>query len=130
MAYLEPCVVFEYAEPFHIQNPGIFSIRDISKTLSRHAQAYSERCVSFKYWKSCHIQNLVIFTVLAYLVPEAYSESGLFRHIQAYSGIFINNSYNNITFLFQFNLTYFPTKFNKAYVFWLQWRQSLSTESI
>ena len=60
MAYLEPCVVSEYAEPFHIQNPGIFSIRAISKTLSRHAQAYSERCVSL------NIENHAIFRILSY----------------------------------------------------------------
>ena len=37
------------------------------------------------------------------------------RHIQAYSGIFDNDSYNNIDFLSSdFNLTYFSKKFKKA----------------
>ena len=35
---------------------------------------------------------------MAYLGPEAYSESFLYRHIQAYSGMFDLDSYNNISF--------------------------------
>ena len=57
---------------------------------------------------------------MAYLGPEAYSESCLNKHIQAYSGIFDSDSYNNINFLFfDFNLTYFSTEFKMT---WLQWR--------
>ena len=42
------------------------------------------------------------------LEPEAYSESCLYRHIQAYSGVFDDNSHNNINFLFfHFNFTLF-----------------------
>ena len=48
----------------------------------------------------CHIQNFAIFRRVAYLGPEAYSESYLFRHIQAYSDIFNDDSYNNINLLF------------------------------
>ena len=33
---------------------------------------------------------------LAYLGPEAYLESCLFSHIQLYSDMFNNDSYNNI----------------------------------
>ena len=35
---------------------------------------------------------------MAYLGPEAYSESCLNKHIQAYSGIFDSDSYNNSNF--------------------------------
>ena len=57
------------------------------------------------YWEHCHIQNYAIFRILAYLGPEAYSESCLYKYIQAYSGIFDNDSYNNTDFLFfHFNL--------------------------
>ena len=40
-----------------------------------------------------------MFRILAYLGAVAYSEFCLFRHIQAYSGIFNNNSSNSINFL-------------------------------
>ena len=118
VAYLEPCVTLAYSEPCHIQNPGIFSSQDIFRTLSRHFLAYSECCVTLTYWESCHIQNFAIFKILAYLGPKAYSESCLFRHHLTYSGIFNNDSLDNINFLFfHFNLTYFLTKFKKIYIF-------------
>ena len=50
----------------HIQNPAIFRIRDIFRTLSRHILAYSERSVTLAYWEPCHN-----FT---YFWPEVYSE--------------------------------------------------------
>ena len=78
-------VTFTYSEPCHIQNPGIFRTEDTFRTLSSHILAYSERCVTLAYWEPCHIQNLAIFRILAYLGTEAYSESCLHRHIQAYS---------------------------------------------
>ena len=74
VAYLEPCVTLAYSEPCHFQNPGIFRIQNILKTLSRH-MAYSERCVTLAYGEPCRIQNFAIFRFLAYLGPEAYSES-------------------------------------------------------
>ena len=80
---LEPCVTLVCSEPCHIQNPGLFRTQDIFRTPSRHILAYSELCVT-----------------LIYLGPELYSESCLFRHIQIYSDIFNNDSYNNIDFLF------------------------------
>ena len=43
-----------------------------------------------------HIENPVIFRILAYLRPEAFSESVY----QAHSGIFNNDSYDKIDFLF------------------------------
>ena len=46
----------------------------------------------------CHIQNFGHEDPM--LGPEAYSESCLFRHIQAYPRIFNNDIYNNINFLF------------------------------
>ena len=97
VSYVAPCVILTYSEPCPIQNPGIFRTQDIFRTLSRHILAYSERCVILAYWEPCHIQNFGIF-----LGPQAYSESCLFRHIQAYSGIFNNNSYKTLTFFFSF----------------------------
>ena len=49
--------------------------------------------------ENCHIKHFAILRILSYLGPVAFSESCLFRHIQAYSGIFNNDSYNNINFL-------------------------------
>ena len=40
VAYLEPCVTLACSESCHIQNPGIFRIQDIFRTLSRHIQAF------------------------------------------------------------------------------------------
>ena len=57
------------------------------------------------YSECCHIQNL------AHLGPKAYSESCFCRHIQAYLGIFNNDSYDNINFLF-FTLILHPFQQN------------------
>ena len=70
LAYLEPC---------HIRNPGIFRIQDVFRTLSRHFW-HIQNAV-----KCSHIEKLAIFWTLVYLGPEAYSESCLYTHIQAYS---------------------------------------------
>ena len=94
VAYLEPFVNLTYPEPRHIQNPGIFGTRDIFRALSKHFPAYSERCVTLANWERCRVQNFAIFRMLAYLRPEAYSESCLFWHTQAYLGILNNDSYN------------------------------------
>ena len=108
-------ITLAHSELCHIQNSGIIRTQDIFRTLSRHILVYSKHCVTLAYWEPCHIQNF------GNLGPEAYSESSLFRYIQAYSGIFNNDFYNNINFLFfHFNLKYFSTKFKD--VFWLQWR--------
>ena len=40
------------------------------------------------------------FRILPYSGPELYSESCLYRTIQEYSGIFIDDSDTNINFLF------------------------------
>ena len=103
-----------YSESWHIR------AQDKSTTLSRRIRAYLECCVMVASWEPCHIQNFVIFRILAYLRPQAYSESS-FRHIQVYSDIFNNDSYNSINSLFF--LTYFSTKLKKTYVFWIQWNQ-------
>ena len=100
VAYLEPCVTLTYSEPCHIQNPGIFRTQDIFRTLSRHILTYSKRCVTFAFWELCHIQKFAIFRILAYLGQEAYSESCLQRHIQAYWGIFNKDWCNKINFVF------------------------------
>ena len=121
VAYLEPCVTLAHSEPCHIQNSGKFRTQDIFRTLSKLILVYLERCVTLAYWKPYHTQSFAIFRSLTYLGPEAYSQSCLFRHIQAYSDIFNNDSYNNINFLFfHFNLTF---QRNLQNAFWLQWRQ-------
>ena len=96
--YLFNILALAYSEPCHIQNPGIFRVQDI--TLWRHIPVYSRGCVTLAYWEPYHIKTFGIFRSLAYLGPDAYSESFLFRHIQPYSGTFNNNSYNNINFFF------------------------------
>ena len=99
VAQKEDCVTPAYWKPCHIQNSGIFRTQDIFRTLSRHILEYTER-VTLAYWESYHIQNFTIFRNLAYLGPQAYSESCLFRLIQAYSGMLNNDSWNNINTLF------------------------------
>ena len=116
-----------YLEPFYIQNPGIFRAQDIFRTLSRHILAYLKHYVTLAYWEPCHIQNLAIFRNLAYLGPEAYSESCLYRHIQAYSDIY-----------FHFNFTCFSRKLKKnicfltamAYISMLDWVYWNKTRSL
>ena len=100
VAYVEPCVALAYAEPCHIQDFGTFIEPEIYSKLCQDILLYSPHCVMLAYWEPCHMQNFAIFRVLAYLGPEAYSESCLFRHIQPYSGIFNNDSYKNMSFLF------------------------------
>ena len=101
----------------HIQNSGIFRTQDIFSTLSRHILEYSEHCVcnarimrTLPHSELCHIQNL------AYLGPEAYSNSGLYRHIKAYSIIIVLIT---LTFFFYFNLHTFARNL-KRHVSWLQ----------
>ena len=98
-----------YSKFQHIQNP---------RYIQNCVKAYSEGCVMLACCEPYHIQNFAIFRILAHVGPEAYSESCLYKHIQAYSGIFSNDSYNNINFLFfyLFNLTYFSTKLKKTCV--------------
>ena len=110
VAYLEPCVTLVYSEPYHIQNPGIF----------RTYKIYSELCQGiFRTLCNARILRTMPFTglshirCLAYLGPKVYSESCFYRHIQAYSGIFDNDSYNNINFLFC-HICHFSTKFRKT----------------
>ena len=52
------------------------------------------------YWEFCHIYNFAKVRNLAYLGVKMYLESSLFRHIQAYLGIFNIDSHDNINFLF------------------------------
>ena len=96
----EPFISLANLETCHIQNPGIFRTKGIFSFLSRHILAYSECHVTLKYWESCHIQDFALFRILECWGPKAYSESCLYRHIQIYSDIFKNDSYNNIHFLF------------------------------
>ena len=46
--------------------------------------AYAERCVTLAYVEPCHIQKFAILRILAHVGPEVYSESCLYRNIQAY----------------------------------------------
>ena len=115
MVHWEPCVTLAYSETCHIQNPGIFITQDIFRTLSRYILVYSECCVTLAYWEPCYIQNFAIFRILAYLNPRHVQNPVYYRHIQAYSGIFNNGSYNNANFLFfHFDLSYFSRTFKKA----------------
>ena len=88
VAYLEPCVISTYSEPFHIQNPGIFRSQDMFRILSRHILLYSIGCVMLAFWKNCFIQNFAIFKISAlrnsrHIQNPVYL--GTFRHIQTYS---------------------------------------------
>ena len=78
VTYLEPYVTLACSEPCYIENPGICRTKDIFKTLLRHILAYSACYVMLAYCEH-------IFRILTYLGPEVYSESCLFRHLQAYS---------------------------------------------
>ena len=110
-----------YSESWHLYN-----LRYISNSMKAYSGTFRTLCNvptlrTLPYSELYHIQNFGIFR------PEAYSEFCSYRHIQAYSGIFNNDSYNNIFFTlilhtFHRNL--------KKHVFWLQWRQfQCSTES-
>ena len=122
MTYVELCVTLACSKTCHIQNLGIFRSQDIFRTLARHIIAYSERFVTLAYWEPSHIQNFTIFRSLAYVGPESHSEPCLFRHIQAYSGILNNDSYNNIKIpFFILILHFFSIKFHMF--FWIQWRR-------
>ena len=58
--YSEPCVILAYLEPWYLQNPDIFKIRSILRTL-----AYSQP------W---YIQNTGIFRTLRYSKSKPCSE--------------------------------------------------------
>ena len=117
------CVTLAHSEACYIQNPGIFRIRDLFRTLPRHTLAHPEHCVRLAYWESCLTQNFTLFRNLTNLRPQAYSESCLFRHTLAFSGILNNDSHSNINFLF-FTLIFHTFQRNlKRNVFWLQWHQ-------
>ena len=78
-------------------------------------------CVTLAYWEHCYIRKFAIFRILANLGPEAYSESCLYRQIQTHSGIFNNDTYNNINFLFFTLILHTFQQILKKHVFWLQW---------
>ena len=103
VAYLELCVILAYSELRHIQNPGISRTQDIFRTVSKHILVYSVDSVTLVFLKPCDIHIFAIFKMSANLGLEAYSESCLFKQIQAYSDIFNND---NINFLF---FTFFHT---------------------
>ena len=85
---------------WNIQNPAQLLAYSESKI-------YSELCQGiFQHIQSTvKRQHIAIIGMLPHLGPETYSGSCLYRHIHTYSGIFNNESYDNITFLF-FTLTY------------------------
>ena len=44
-AYSKPCITLAYLEPWYIQNPDIFKIRNIFRTLAySKSKAYSDIC--------------------------------------------------------------------------------------
>ena len=114
VAYVEACITLAYSEPCHIQNPGIFRIQDLFRTLPRHILAYSKRCVTLACWEPCHIPNFPILRILACLGPKEYSEPCVFRHIQAYSIMIVIIT---LTFIFHFKLTYFSKTFKRHLFF-------------
>ena len=81
----QPCAALAYSKPSSIQNYGIFRTQGIFRTPSSHDLRYSERCLTLVYWEPFHIQNFAIFRIFSYLGRKSYSESCLYRHIQAYS---------------------------------------------
>ena len=101
------------SEPYHIQNTGIFWTQDIFRTLSRYILAYSEHCITLAYQEPYNIQNLTLLRISSYLGPKTFSESCLFRHIQAYS-IRIVIITLPVFFHFNLNLTYFLISFKKT----------------
>ena len=56
---------------------------------------------TLRFSEPCHIQNIGI----GIFRPKAYSVSCLGRHIQAFSGIFNHECYNNINFLISTSLS-------------------------
>ena len=62
VACLEPCVTVAYLKPCHIQNPEIFRIQDIFRTLLRHILVYSERLRNARL-----LRTPPIFRTLPYL---------------------------------------------------------------
>ena len=111
---LDFCVTFAYSEPYHILKPGIFRTRDILRTLLRYILTFSAR-------QNARILKTLSYLELYYHIQNfgAFRTQGIFRilFIKVHSGIFNNDRYNNINFLFYFNLTYFSTKFKTTYVF-------------
>ena len=105
MAYLEPCIIPAYSEPYHIQNPGIIRTQNILRTLPRHILAYSARCVTLAFWKPCHIQNFAIFRIPGNLGLKGYLESYLFRHIQTYSIMITLTSFSSLFSYFSMEYT-------------------------
>ena len=87
----------------HIQNPVYYRefrhIQACSRPIQTYCGIFRTLCNSFIF-RTLPYSEFAIFRILAYLGPEAYLESCLYRHIQAYSGILNNDSYNNINFLF------------------------------
>ena len=82
------CKTLPYSESWHIQNS-----RYIQNSVKTYSGIFSRLCntrilKNLLYSELCHIQNFGIEKL------EAYSDSCLFRHIQAYSNIFNNDNIN------------------------------------
>ena len=121
VAYLEPCVILAYSEPFHIQSPGIFRAQDMFRTLSRHILAYLVGCVTLAFWKMCFIQNFAVFRISAlrnsrHIQNPVYL--GTFRHIQRYSIIITLTFFLHFFHTFQRDL--------KRHIFFLTTMTSIS----
>ena len=101
-----------------IQSPGIvrtvysnilkclFKLKFIQKSATAYSGIF--RTLFNAYSEPCHIQNSVKIRILAYTGPETYSESCLFRHIQAYSIMIVT-----ITLAFFFSLSISHTYYSE-----------------
>ena len=109
-------VLFRHIQPYCgtfriLRNSCIFRTLPHSKSQRIQNQIYIQNSVNAYSGISTtlcnerqHIVNPAIFRILVYLGPDAYSESCLYRHIQAYSKMIVIIT---LTFFFRFNLTYF-----------------------
>ena len=89
----------------------IFRIEDVVKTMSRHILLIQNAV------NNLHNENPTIFRSLAHLGPYMYSEFCLFKHIEAYSDIFNNNSYNNVKIFFTLILHTFQRNLKSPVLF-------------
>ena len=89
-----------------------FSYSSATFILSCLTRFWTHLCLNSQQVLSILYSDLRLCTRSGILPNLAYSEPCLFRDIQVYTGIFNNNSYNKISFLFSF--TYFSKKFKKT----------------
>ena len=97
-----------YSKSWHIYN-----LRYTQRSVKTYSGIFRTLCnceLCYNISELCHIQKFRIFRT------RGIFKTLFYRHIQAYLGIFDNDSYNNITInfpFFYFNLTYFSAKRKK-----------------